>query len=100
MNVLGVKPETLDNFGAVSEECVKEMLAGCLRQLKCDYGVAVSGIAGPDGGTNEKPVGSVWLAFGSDQNIQTRLLKLGDNRERNIHLASIYGLNELRKFVK
>lgn len=100
MNILGVNSETLEKHGAVSEECVKEMLAGCLRQLKCDYGIAVSGIAGPDGGTDEKPVGSVWLAFGSDQNMQTQFLKLGDNRERNIHLASIYGLNELRKFIK
>jgi nicotinamide-nucleotide amidase len=100
MNVLGVKPETLEKFGAVSEECVKEMLAGCLRKLKCDYGIAVSGIAGPDGGTDEKPVGSVWLAFGSALNMQTLFLKLGGNRERNIHLASIYGLNELRKLFK
>lgn len=100
MNILGVRPETLNKFGAVSEECVKEMLAGCLRQLKCDYGIAVSGIAGPDGGTMEKPVGTVWLAYGSENNFCTKLLKLGDNRERNIHLASIYGLNELRKFVK
>lgn len=99
MNLLGVRTETLDKFGAVSEECVKEMLAGCLRLLKCDYGIAVSGIAGPDGGTIEKPVGSVWLAFGSDQIMHTKFLKLGDNRERNIHLASIYGLNELRKLL-
>lgn len=99
INILGVRPETIKNYGAVSEECVREMLEGCFRQLKCDYGIAVSGIAGPDGGTAEKPVGTVWLAYGSEKNFYTKILKLGDNRERNIHLASIYGLNELRKVI-
>ncbi|MCX8079611.1 MAG: CinA family nicotinamide mononucleotide deamidase-related protein [Bacteroidia bacterium] len=99
IRLLGVRPQTLEEHGAVSEACVLEMLHGLLKELGCDYGIAVSGIAGPSGGTPEKPVGTVWLAFGSTSSPQTKLLQLGDNRERNIHLASIYALNELRKLI-
>ena len=62
MKVLGVRPETLAEFGAVSEQCVREMAAGVLRALDTDYAVATSGIAGPGGGTPTKPVGTAWLA--------------------------------------
>ena len=63
--LLHVKKETLNQFGAVSEETVIEMLRGVLNQLHTDYGIAVSGIMGPDGGTDEKPVGTVWVALTS-----------------------------------
>jgi PncC family amidohydrolase len=64
--ILGVKPETLASHGAVSEACVRAMLEGLLLVSKADSGVSVSGIAGPDGGTPEKPVGTVCFAVGAE----------------------------------
>jgi len=58
-----VKPATLEEHGAVSEPVVREMAEGVLRLSGADFGVAISGVAGPDGGTDEKPVGTVWLAW-------------------------------------
>ena len=63
--VLGVHSETLERFGAVSEEAAKEMAEGALRNSHAQIGVAITGIAGPDGGTKEKPIGSVWVAWAS-----------------------------------
>lgn len=62
--ILGVSPETLETKGAVSQETVVEMLQGLFKVTGADYGIAVSGIAGPTGGTPEKPVGTVWYAIG------------------------------------
>lgn len=97
--ILGVKPETLATQGAVSEECVKEMLEGLLRVSKADYGVSVSGIAGPDGGTPEKPVGTVCFAVGDRTQIITKTFHFFPRRMENIRLSSITALNLLRKFV-
>ena len=97
--VLGVKKETLATHGAVSEACVREMLSGLLRVSTADYGVAISGIAGPDGGTLEKPVGTVCFAVGDRNNIITKTYQLFPRRMENIRMSSITGLNLLRKFV-
>jgi nicotinamide-nucleotide amidase len=98
-NVLHVKEETLQSFGAVSEETVIEMAKGVLCTMKTDYAIAVSGIMGPDGGTRGKPVGTVWFAFGDNQNIETKRLHFRFDRKRNIELASINALNLLRLFI-
>ncbi len=97
--LLGVKSETLNTFGAVSEETVMEMAAGALRLHQSDYTLAVSGIAGPDGGTEEKPVGTVWIAVGGPDGIKTKKFRFSTNRERNITMASLSALNMLRKYL-
>ena len=97
--LLGVSENTLNTSGAVSEQTVKEMLNGLLNKLNTDYGIAVSGIMGPDGGTDEKPVGTVWMAVGNKKNQQTQKINLRFNRERNIEVTGMMALNFLRKFI-
>lgn len=98
-NVLGVKKETLKSFGAVSEETVKEMLKGVIEKLNTDYAVATSGIMGPDGGSEEKPVGTVWIAVGNKEKIETQKINLRFDRQRNISMTANFALNFLRKFI-
>jgi competence/damage-inducible protein CinA C-terminal domain len=97
--VLGVAPGTLQKLGAVSEEVVREMVKGALAQLKTDYAVAVSGIMGPDGGTPEKPVGTVWVAAGNSGKQVTQQFHFRYDRQRNIEMTAIQALNLLRKFI-
>lgn len=98
-HVLSVRSETLETDGAVSESTVKQMVAGTLKLLKTDYAVAVSGIMGPDGGTNEKPVGLVWVAVGNKDRIIAQHFNFRFDRSRNIEMTAIQALNMLRKFV-
>jgi len=97
--VLHVSTETLSKYGAVSEETVKEMVDGALRVMKADIAVAISGIAGPDGGSLEKPVGTIWICVGDKYSKVSYLLKAGKDRTRNIESATFYALNQLRKFI-
>ena len=97
--MLNVSETTLSNFGAVSEETVAEMLKGLLEKLNTDYGIAVSGIMGPGGGTENKPVGTVWIAVGTSSNHLCQKFSLRFDRERNIEVAGIMALNLLRKFI-
>jgi len=96
---LGVKATTLTQHGAVSEETVKEMVTGVLKALNTDIGISVSGIAGPGGGTPEKPVGTIWLAIGNKDHIETRKLQISKDRFLNIQYTAIQGLNMIRQFV-
>jgi PncC family amidohydrolase len=98
-NILGVQHETLETFGAVSEETVIEMLNGVIRTLNADYALATSGIMGPDGGTEEKPVGTVWIAVCNKEKTETLKLNLRFDRRRNIEMTSTNALNFLRKFI-
>jgi nicotinamide-nucleotide amidase len=100
MSQLNVREETLQEHGAVSEQTVREMVAGALIVLKTDLAIAVSGIAGPDGGTPEKPVGTVWIAVGDKNATETRQLKLGKDRLRNIQYSAVHALNMLRLFIR
>jgi nicotinamide-nucleotide amidase len=99
-NLLGVKSETLKNFGAVSEQTVIEMANGALKKLKTDYAIATSGIMGPDGGTPEKPVGTVWIAVGNNKKISTLKHSFRFDRERNIELTTHSALTMLYRFIK
>ena len=97
INLLGVNPLSIEKFGAVSDQVVTEMAEGARRILKTDYAIAVSGIAGPGGGTDEKPVGTTWIAIASAEKTITRRLQLGDHRERNIIRTAFAALDMLRK---
>ena len=99
MNQLNVKPDTLKNHGAVSEETVKEMMQGALDLLKTDLAIAISGVAGPDGGTPEKPVGTIWIAIGDKNNTKTYQLNLWKDRMKNIEYTTTVALNVIRKFL-
>jgi len=94
-----VKSSTLETRGAVSEETVIEMANGALQAMKTDYCIAVSGIMGPDGGSTEKPVGTVWVAVGKAGKIITQRFHFRFDRARNIELTANNALNLLRKFV-
>jgi nicotinamide-nucleotide amidase len=99
MQLLGVQSATLDKYGAVSQEVVTEMATGALKLLKTDYIIAVSGIMGPDGGTPEKPVGTVWVAAGSNAGVITVKRQLIYDRYNNIQMTAAYAMNELRKLI-
>lgn len=79
---LGVRHATLEAHGAVSEETVREMVEGVRRRLDSDYAIATTGVAGPDGGTPEKPVGTVWIAVASREKTEAKLLQFGGNRRQ------------------
>jgi nicotinamide-nucleotide amidase len=96
MRQLGVKPETLEQYGAVSEETIREMANLVRAKFNTDIGVATSGIAGPGGATPEKPVGTVWIAYSDKHQTVTRKLQLSKERLLNIKMASIAVLNLVR----
>ncbi|HEY5462038.1 MAG TPA: CinA family nicotinamide mononucleotide deamidase-related protein [Hanamia sp.] len=98
-SLLNVKKETLDKYGAVSEETVTEMLTGLLNKMNTDFGIAVSGIMGPEGGTPDKPVGTVWIAVGNKEKHVCQKLKQRFERKKNIEVTAVMALNIMRKFV-
>ncbi len=98
-NLLAVSRDTLASNGAVSQETVTEMVKGAIEKLNVDYALATSGIMGPDGGSEEKPVGTVWIAVGNKDKIDTVKINLRFDRQRNIGLAAANALNFLRKFI-
>ena len=99
INILGVKEETLTAHGAVSSETVKEMAEGVRSRFGTDYAIAVSGIAGPDGGTKEKAIGTTWIALAGPNGTSTEKFIFGHNRERNIRLAALAALGKLRVMI-
>jgi nicotinamide-nucleotide amidase len=100
MGELKVKEETINQYGAVSEETVKEMLTGILSKIDADFGIATSGIMGPDGGSKEKPVGTVWIAVGNKTDMKTVKYQLRFNRERNIEQTAMLALINLFRLIK
>jgi nicotinamide-nucleotide amidase len=96
---LGVSKVILDTDGAVSEACVKAMAEGARKQLDTTYALATSGIAGPDGGTEEKPVCTIWITLAHPNGVITRKLTQGGTRIQNIHLSSLTAINLLRRYL-
>jgi competence/damage-inducible protein CinA-like protein len=99
-SILKVADNTLKSEGAVSEATAKEMAKGVLDKLKTDYALATTGIMGPDGGTDEKPVGTVWIAVGNANGIETQKFNFRFDRLRNIEQTAHTALNMLRKFIQ
>lgn len=98
-NLLKVDNAIFDKNGAVSKECVIEMAKETLKTFSADVAIAVSGIAGPGGGTDEKPVGTTWIAVALNNEIITKKFIFGDNRQRNIEMTAITAMNMLRKLI-
>lgn len=97
--LLEVKTGTLEHHGAVSEETVLEMAENCRQLLNTDYSLAISGVAGPGGGTAEKPVGMVWIAVSGPDGTHAKRFQFGKNREVNIKLSAAAALELLRREV-
>jgi nicotinamide-nucleotide amidase len=95
-NLLGVKAETLQSAGAVSEDTVIQMAEGAKALMKTNYAVAISGIMGPGGGTEEKPVGTVWVAVAGETKTVAQKFQTRYDRKRNIEVTAIQALNMLR----
>jgi len=94
--LLDVNEQVIKKHGAVSKQVVEQMAQNVRLKFDSDYGISTSGIAGPNGGTTEKPVGTVWIAIASEEKVISKKLNLGYNRERNIHVSSLSVLNLLR----
>lgn len=99
--LLGVNPEDIKTHGAVSREVVEQMALGAIKHIGCDCAVATSGIAGPDGGTVDKPVGTVWIAAAIGQTVVSECYRFSTIREQNIlrsaNMALLMLLNLLKK---
>ncbi len=99
-NLLSVSSQTLDEFGAVSEETVREMSRGVKKLLKTDVGISVSGIAGPTGGSKNKPVGTIALGVDIPRKIITNILNLKGDRNKIRERAAAEALKMLRNLLE
>lgn len=99
MKMANVREETLREYGAVSEQTVIEMAKGGKEVMDVDYTIAVSGVAGPDGGTDEKPVGTVWISVAHPNGVIAKKYLFGDHRGRNIEKTKLYAANLLRRLL-
>lgn len=97
--LLAVSPDTIRTETVYSEACAKEMLQGLLSATGADVGVAITGIAGPDGGLPEKPVGTVYFAVGSATAFTTHTFTFFKHREQNVRISAITAINLVRKWV-
>jgi nicotinamide-nucleotide amidase len=96
---LNIADEILSKHGAVSEACVLEMASQIRMKFNTDYAIATSGIAGPGGGTTDKPVGTVWIGIASKNETKAYMFNMGDNRERTILRTALMGMDLLRKLI-
>ena len=97
---LGVDPQALEEHGAVSEIVAKQMAEGVRERTGSDFGLATTGVAGPGGGSAEKPVGTVWIAVAGPQGTMAKVYQFGNHRQRNIRRSALMALDRLRKEVQ
>jgi nicotinamide-nucleotide amidase len=100
MELLGVKKKTLETFGAVSEETVREMAQGVQSLFKSDLGISISGIAGPTGGTPEKPVGLIYIGLSFGKEVAVKKFNFFRDRDSNKRISSQVALNMIRLALK
>lgn len=102
--MLGVSPDTLEAHGAVSEQTVREMAEGALQYSRAQMAVSVSGVAGPTGGTPEKPIGMVWFAWGSNESVRAECHHLSGERDairaKSVQIALQGVINLLNNIIK
>ncbi len=96
---LGVSESDINNYGAVSRQVVEQMAVGVLNKMKTTYALATSGVAGPDGGTEDKPVGTVWIAVANKGGVYSKKFLFEKNRARNIRRASYAALSLLKRKI-
>jgi len=96
---LSIDSQIIQQFGAVSKEVVELMAKNICSKFATDYSIATSGIAGPDGGSHEKPVGTVWIAVANNNIVISQKFNFGEHRQRTIQKASLAALNMLRKLL-
>lgn len=97
--LVGVDPETIKKHGAVSRQVVEQMARSGAKKLGVDYCISTSGVAGPEGGTDEKPVGTVWIGVATPDNTYSKQFLFKQNRTRNIESTVVYGLNYARQIL-
>jgi nicotinamide-nucleotide amidase len=98
-HILGVKHQTIEQFGAVSEQTAKEMVDGALLNFKSDFAISVTGVAGPDGGTIDKPVGTVWIAVSGMGKMLIKKYTFGNKRQQNIERSAVMALSMLNTLL-
>jgi len=98
-NLVEVDSEELVQFGAVSQQVVEQMAVNGLKKLNVDYCVATSGVAGPDGGSDEKPVGTIWICVATNDAVHSKMFNFGHSRVNNIESTVVYAMNYLRRMM-
>ena len=99
-NILGVNHQVLEEQTAVCEEVAKEMVLGAIKALNVDYAISATGVAGPTGGTPEIPVGTIWIGYGSKDDIRTLKLTEDFGRDINLAIATNTALKSMVAFLK
>ena len=99
-NLLGVDHQVLEEQTAVSEEVARQMVLGAIKTLRVDFAVAVTGVAGPAGGTPENPVGTIWIGYGSNTDVRTWKLSEDFGRDINLSIATSKALQLMVEFLK
>ena len=99
-NLLGVNHQVLEEQTAVSEEVARQMVLGAIKTLRVDFAVAVTGVAGPAGGTPENPVGTIWIGYGCNTDVRTWKLSEDFGRDINLSIATSKALQQMVEFLK
>ena len=97
--VLGVPAEDIEKYGVVSQQVVEGMAKGVRNLMEADFGVATTGVAGPSGGTDENPVGTVWIGVASPHGVVSQRFNFGKDRENVINRATIAAYEMLRQEI-
>ena len=99
LNLVGVEAKSIDQYGAVSKSVAEQMARNGLKKLNVDYCVSTTGIAGPDGGLKDKPVGTVWICVATNGAVHSKMFNFGHSRANNIESTVIYAMNYLRRVM-